>query len=205
MQRYRHFWFLLSLIALIALAPVTERMGIAAIAYEVLFTIVVLLALNATTDRRRHLASAAACAISWLILDWAAFLLGLPALRIPSGIILFCMLFVVLYNILMLLLYVRRTDLNVLSAAVAAYFLLGVAWAVSFEVIEAIIPGSFAGLDPTEWSEFLYFSLTTLTTLGYGDVTPANPIAGIWATLEAAAGVLYVAVLISRLVALVRD
>jgi hypothetical protein len=205
MQRYRYSWFLFSLIAMMIGAPLTERANIAAIAHQVLFTIVVLLALNATTDRRSHLGVAAVCAASWLALDWAGFLLELPGLQVPAGIAFFGLLFVVLYDILMLLLHVRQTDLNVLSAAIAAYLLLGVAWAASFDVIERVMPGSFAGLDSQQWSEFLYFSMTTLTTLGYGDVTPTNPIAGIWASLEAACGVLYIAVLISRLVALVRD
>ena len=45
----------------------------------------------------------------------------------------------------------------------------------------------------------------TLPTVGYRDITPANPSVGIWATLEAACGVLYIAVLISHLVARVHD
>jgi hypothetical protein len=204
MQRYRYSWFLSSLIALIVVAPMSDRANLGMIAHQVLFTAVALLALNTATERRgRHLL-AAACAVSWLIMDWSGFLFGLPLLHVPAGIVFFCLLFVVLYDILMLLRHVRRTDVNVLSAAVAAYLLLGVAWAVSFDVIERIIPGSFQGLDRQQWSEFLYFSLETLTTLGYGDITPANPIAGIWATLEAACGVLYVAVLVSHLVAQVR-
>ena len=54
------------------------------------------------------------------------------------------------------------------------------------------------------WTQFLYFSLTTLTTLGYGDITPINPFARIWATLEAVVGTLYVAILVARLVSLYR-
>ena len=48
------------------------------------------------------------------------------------------------------------------------------------------------------------FSLTTVTTLGYGDITPISPVARIWATLEAVTGVLYIAVLVARLVSLYR-
>jgi voltage-gated potassium channel len=203
MQRYRYFWFLLSLIAMLVLAPIAERVDIA-ITHQVLFTIVVLLALNTATDRRNHWAVAAVCAVSWLILDWSSYLFGWPLLRVPAGIVFFCLLFVVLYDILRLLLRVRQTDFNLLSAGVAAYLLLGVAWAASFDVIERVMPGSFHALDAQQWSEFLYFSMATLTTLGYGDITPANPIAGIWAALEATCGVLYLAVLISHLVSRVR-
>ena len=40
-----------------------------------------------------------------------------------------------------------------------------------------------------QWSDHLYFSMGTLTSVGYGDITPSNPLVGIWATLEAACGV----------------
>jgi hypothetical protein len=205
MQRYRYSWFLLGLVATITVGPIAERAPIGHIVHQILITIVVLLALNTATERRGRQIVVAVCAVSWLIMDWFDFLSGSARFHIPAGIAFFCLLFVVLYEILTLLLRVRETDLDALSAAVAAYFLLGVAWAVSFDVIETIFPGSFNGLDPVQWSAFLYFSMGTLTTVGYGDITPANPLVGIWATLEAACGVLYVAVLISHLVARVRD
>ena len=48
---------------------------------------------------------------------------------------------------------------------------------------------------------FLYFSLVTLTTLGYGDIVPISPPARIFAAMEAATGVLYIAITVARLVA----
>ena len=52
------------------------------------------------------------------------------------------------------------------------------------------------------WADMLYFSFATLTTLGYGDITLAYPEGRIFAVLEACTGVLYVAFLVARLVAL---
>ena len=94
-----------------------------------------------------------------------------------------------------------------LSGAAAVYILIAAAWAVSFRLIETMISGAFAPLSPDmehAWTQFLYFSLTTVTTLGYGDITPIGPIARIWATLEAVTDVLYVAVLVAGLVSLYR-
>jgi hypothetical protein len=205
MERYRYSWFLLGLIAMIVVAPIAERGAIADFVHQSLFTLVMCLALNTASKRGGRLIVAAVCAVSWLILSWSEFLFGLPGFRVPAGIAFFCLLSLVLYDILVLLLRVRQTDLDALSAAVAAYLLLAVAWAVSFDVIETIMPGSFDRLHAQPWPQFLYFSMGTLTTVGYGDITPAKPLVGIWATLEAACGVLYVAVLISHLVARVRD
>ncbi len=206
MQRYRYTWFLLSLIAMIVVAPMAQTAVIADVVHQILFTIVVLLALNTVSERGGRQIAAAVCAAGWLILSWAEFLFDARAVHIPANSALFCLFAVVMYNILKLLSRARETDANVLSAAIAAYFMLGVAWAVSFDIIERIAPGSFHGLDQgPRWPEFLYFSMGTLTTVGYGDITPTNPSVGIWATLEAACGVLYVAVLIAHLVARVRD
>jgi hypothetical protein len=205
MQRYRYTWFLLSLIAMITLAPITERGAIADVAHQILFTSIVLLALNAATERRGRQVAIAVCAVSWLIMDWFDFLAGSTRFRIPAGIAFFCLLFVMLYELLTQLLRVRQTDFDLLSAGVAAYFLLGVAWAASFDVIERLWPGSFRGLAAPQWSDHLYFSMGTLTSVGYGDITPSNSLVGIWATLEAACGVLYIAVLISLLVNRMRD
>ena len=77
-----------------------------------------------------------------------------------------------------------------------------------YALVEIVMPGSFAvkgGLSAniiTEWSTFNYFSFTTLTTLGYGDITPMTERAQSLAILEAITGVLFMALLISRLVGL---
>lgn len=90
-------------------------------------------------------------------------------------------------------------------ASVSLYLLLGFAWYSLYGVINTVNPGSFtdAGVPvpiKAPWSTFLYFSLVTLTTLGYGDVLPVKPAARMVAALEAAAGVLYVAITVARLV-----
>jgi voltage-gated potassium channel len=205
MQRYCYFWFLLGLIALLIVAPTMKQAVVADLVHQGLFTIVVLLALNTARKRGGRQVAVAVCALSWLILSWSELLLGMPELHMPAGGALFGLFVVVMYDILELLFRAQKTDGNVLSAAIAGYFMLGVAWAAWFDLIERIIPGSFRGLDQwPRWTEFLYFSMGTLPTVGYRDITPANPAVGMWATLEAACGVLYVAVLISHLVSQVQ-
>jgi hypothetical protein len=90
--------------------------------------------------------------------------------------------------------------------SVSLYFLLGMCWFAIYGVLSLLQPGSFALggvplVEPVPWSTLLYFSLTTLTTLGYGDIVAVKPAARMFATLEAAAGVLYVAITVARLVA----
>lgn len=95
-------------------------------------------------------------------------------------------------------------DLNKIVGSLCIYLLLVVAWAIVYDFLELLTPGSFAGLsantDLSRFDEFTYFSLVTITTLGYGDITPKNLVAGITAGLQATAGVFYTAVLVASLV-----
>jgi hypothetical protein len=92
-----------------------------------------------------------------------------------------------------------------LTTSVSLYFLLGMSWFAIYGVLNSVQPGSIAeaGIpitDVAHWSTFLYFSMVTLTTLGYGDLLAIRPAARMFAVLEAAAGVLYLAITVARLV-----
>ena len=92
-------------------------------------------------------------------------------------------------------------DADALAGAVFGYFLLVVVWALVFRALETWSPGSFdLSLSGDQFTELLYFSLVTITTLGYGDISPLTPFARIGAGLEAATGTLYIAILIARIV-----
>ena len=93
-----------------------------------------------------------------------------------------------------------------LYVSVSLYFLLGMGWYSLYTFLNAIQPGSFAEAGVVlagriAPSKILYFSLATLTTLGYGDIVAIRPAARMFATLEAASGVLYIAITVARLVA----
>ncbi len=91
--------------------------------------------------------------------------------------------------------------------AICVYLMIGLAWAKVYETLEAVVPGSFgfpAHTHPSTVSlaHFTYLSFVTLTTLGYGDITPTTAVARTLAWLEAVTGQLYLAITVARLVAL---
>jgi hypothetical protein len=100
----------------------------------------------------------------------------------------------------------RAGPVNVhrIQGAVAAYLLLGLGWALAYELVALLAAGAFSGtgLGGAERPSFVYFSFVTLTTVGYGDVTPVHPIARSLAVAEALTGQLYPAILLARLVSL---
>lgn len=93
---------------------------------------------------------------------------------------------------------------NRLIGAVSVYLLIGVGFGVVNMALEVFLPGSFKGLDPAgEGSvglDLIYYSFVTMTTLGYGDVTPIRPLAQATAYMGAVAGQFYIAVLVAGLV-----
>ena len=102
---------------------------------------------------------------------------------------------------LIMLMSAPAADADALAGAVFGYFLLVVVWALFFRALEIWSPGAFAfAADADPSTELLYFSLVTITTLGYGDISPVDPLARISAGLEAATGTLYIAILIARIV-----
>jgi hypothetical protein len=95
-------------------------------------------------------------------------------------------------------------DINRLVGAACIYLLSGTLWGIVYFLLSVVAPGSFEGISAENWSdqlnEFIYHSFVTLTTLGYGDVTPVLPVARSLCYLEAALGQLYLTVLVAALV-----
>ncbi len=97
-----------------------------------------------------------------------------------------------------------RVDVNRLTGAICVYMLMALSWAIVYTLTALYLDGAFDGLIGTEfdvvWPELIYFSFVTLTTLGYGDISPAVPLAKALAYLEAVVGQMYIAILIAGLV-----
>lgn len=92
-----------------------------------------------------------------------------------------------------------------LVGAVAAYLLVGLTWSYAYEFVYTALPDSFhidASQADDAYPPLLYFSFVTLSTVGYGDITPLSSAARALSNLESLVGVLYPAVLIGRLLSL---
>ena len=111
-------------------------------------------------------------------------------------------------NLLRFVLRASSVDAEVLCASISAYLMLGLIWTMAYWLVEELSPGAFAFNTTTGAKETMegfnafYFSFITLSTVGYGDITPVSKVARMLAAMEAMIGLLYVAVLIARLVGL---
>ena len=101
-------------------------------------------------------------------------------------------------------LFTGPIDANKIVGAICIYLLIGLVWTLSYLFIAQAIPGAFNGLQQAVWYEnfadVAYYSFVTLTTLGYGDISPVIPVARFLVYMEAIVGVFYMAILVASLI-----
>lgn len=94
---------------------------------------------------------------------------------------------------------------NKILGAICLYMLIGLTWAILFTMLELYVGHSFNGITPDQqWYEllptFVYFSFITLTTVGYGDISPSVPLGQFLVYFEALVSQFYMAILVASLV-----
>ncbi|GBE09073.1 MAG TPA: two pore domain potassium channel family protein [Gammaproteobacteria bacterium] len=101
-------------------------------------------------------------------------------------------------------LFTGTIDIHKIVGAVCIYLLLGLIWALMYLLIAEASPDAFNGLQQAPWydnfSQLSYYSFVTLTTLGYGDISPVSPIAQFLAYMEAIVGIFYTTILVASLI-----
>lgn len=112
-----------------------------------------------------------------------------------------------IFMILSVLMPQKRADIETIYGTISVYILIGLCWANVYQIVDFFNPGSFAFSNalvtrPFDWSDYLYYSFVTLTTLGYGDIVPLAPQARSCATIEAIFGVIFIAVMVSKTIGL---
>jgi len=99
-------------------------------------------------------------------------------------------------------------NMEVLCGSIAAYLMLGLMWTVAYWLVDQLTPGGAFSFNTNRGAQSMngftgfYFSFITVSTVGYGDITPVSRAARWLAAMEAMTGLLYVAVLIARLVSI---
>ena len=200
----RFFVLLVSIIFLFALRPFLKGFVSIDILTEIFFSIVLLSAIHAVSQKRSTFVVALLLAVPAFSLDWFGLILAAPSLAHVSRIMSALFTAYVLMVLLSFVLSQKEVTADVLTAAVCGYFFLGFMWAFVYLFLEAVQPGSFqfAQGQTEDAGQFLYFSFVTMTTLGYGDITPVATGSRSLAALSAVMGQLYLAVTIARLVGL---
>jgi len=207
-RRFSTVQLLIALALLFTCAPFVEEIKGGELILSILFSLVLLAGILAVADRKRVLVIALVLAAPAVGGRWINHFrpdLVPPAVFLVGGLIL--IIFVVAH-LLRFILRAPSVTTEVLCASISAYLMLGLMWTIAYWLVDQLTPGgafSFntnAGTRSMNGFNGFYFSFITLSTVGYGDITPVSRIARWLAAMEAMTGLLYVAVLIARLVSL---
>ena len=207
MKRQDNFFYLLVglLITLIA-APIAEQQyGPAGVALnELALSATLAVSLGSLRAEPRWFWLAGGLAAVGIVITVTTIFVPLQILKFISIIVILSFLGISTIITARHVLFVTPVDANKIVGAVCIYLLLGLIWAILFLLLHTLSPGSFRGLSAAplhlQLSEFISYSFVTLTTLGYGDVTPVQPVARTLAYMEAVFGQFYIAILIASLV-----
>ena len=205
-------YLVLMLLSLLILYPFLEGFTLGRIALDIMLTSVLLASLFAVSQKPQLLLTGGILAFITILSIWLERLTGNKIMGLMSLISGFFFFMYVTVVILWHLFQERRITIDEIAAAVSTYLLLGLAGSFLYGIIEILYPGSLhfiegplpiqAEATSPHFSQFIYYSFTTLTTLGYGDIYPAAPFARVASYLEAVFGQIYLTILVARLVGL---
>jgi hypothetical protein len=207
--RFRRFSTVQLLIALALFfiwVPFVEEIEGGGLIVSGLFSFVLLAGVVAVANRKRVLLIAIVLAIPAIAGRWINHFrpdLVPPAVFLVAGLILIAF---VVGNLLRFVLRAPSVNTEVLCGRISAYLMLRLMWTMAYWLVDQLtLGGAFcfntnAGPRSINGFNGFYFSFITLSTVGFGDITPVSRMARWLAAMEAMTGLLYVAVLIARLV-----
>jgi hypothetical protein len=200
----RRFLFLLILLlTLIVVVPFIGDYSGFRIVVDIFATGVFIAALYAISAKKRQLIFAFFFVVPTIATLWMDYFTSGNWTLVASGI---CGVLFFGFAIAIIVNFIRSQNevtTEMIFAAVVVYLLMAILWADLYRLLETLSPGSFempTGEIQNDRILFLYFSLVTISTLGYGDMTPLTDRAAGLASAEAITGQIYLVVLVAWLV-----
>lgn len=142
--------------------------------------------------------------VCWLVVAVGRQLMGIKQIDVVMLLLTFTFFLGTFASIFRQILMTGSIDTNKVIGSLALFLLLGLMWAILYLLILEFSPDAFTGMTQLPWgdnfSNAAYFSFVTLTTLGYGDISPVSPVAQVVVYLEAIVGVFYMAIVVASLV-----
>ncbi|MGH7251832.1 MAG: ion channel [Nitrospiraceae bacterium] len=199
--------FLILLILLVFVAqPLGDLALVGRFGIGLLFSFLLVSGVAAVAQSRAMLTLTTGVVLLALLAIWMEHVAPRPALSVLHAASVLVCLGLLAWVVLRRVFQAGPITMDRVQGSVAVYLLLGLMWTFAYTLValhdpdafQPAIPATTGALQP----KLVYFSFVTLTTTGYGDFTPVNPIARALSNLESLVGQLYPVVLIARLVAM---
>lgn len=186
-------------------SPFLETYPSLAIVAHFLLSVALCFSVYAVQKQQNQRSIAMVLLLPILILYWLGIYEVIPFSSLAAYILLAVFFMLLIHSFATQLIKTDGITVNELFVMLCLYLIIGMFWGTLYALLYDLIPGSYAGalLDSDtgiKLNVFNYFSLVTLTTLGYGDITPQTPGAGALCQMEAIMGQFYIAVVVAWLV-----
>ncbi|MEM6966316.1 MAG: ion channel [Bacteroidota bacterium] len=192
-----YLYFLFSLVLMLVLPPLAPRMYGGLLLMNLTYGLVLVMSVIYAGNTRRDFLGLGIMAATMYLL----FLYERQNLYFSIASATFTLIFfgVILVKILRYILF-NPIGVNEIYACITGYMILGVLGAPLFFIIDKTANAAFRIDHQPEFYDFIYFSFITLTSVGYGDISPVNPIAMSATILLSIAGQLYLTILIAIII-----
>jgi Ca2+/Na+ antiporter len=199
----RFLGLLIFIIAMLIVGPLFEEFVKIRILMDILWSAIFVSAIYAVSQKKHHILIGVMLALPMLASVWAKYFVQYKALIAVGSL---CGAAFFLFAIIQMLIFIyshKEVTRDLIIGAAVVYLFMALMWTFIFVAVETLHPGSFnipEGQNIEASRQFVYYSFVTLTTLGYGDITPATSMARSLCILEAVIGQLYLVVQVAWLV-----
>ena len=199
----RFLYLLVMILSLFLISPLVDEFISIRLLLDIFWTAIFLSAIYAVSQKKHHLVIGVLLALPMLSSIWSSYLLQHTGLRVFGYLCGAAFFAFIIFQILIFIFNQERVSKDLIMGAALVYLLMGLGWTFIIAIVELLHPGSYAmaqveGVRLTQ--HFLYYSFVTMTTLGYGDITPVTRLARSLCILEAVIGQLYLVVSVAWLV-----
>lgn len=212
LRKWRFLFLLSALVIGLVFEPVVLGLRDQGWVFDLFYSIIVLVAMGALTVHKRSRLFVLSLGVVTLLTTWIAHALGghlMIGTRLVSEMFNVFFLSYSVFAVVRVVIREKTVTLDSVFGAMAGYLLLGLAWSNVYMILYTISPDAFdygptllpyATTVGTRMSLFTYYSFVTLSTLGFGDMTPVTHAARTLSWVEAVSGQFYIAVLVAGIV-----
>ena len=204
----KFFYLFLCQVLLLALFPYLEKPGLPMVFFRLLGVAALISGVYAVSEKRAQWIAALVLVVPAGVLNTVVAFRPDPRLAVPTVILTILFLVFTLVSLLRAVVRAEQVTRDTIYGAISIYLLMAIAWAAAYWLLLTLQPDAIV-MDATrhphhtmDWSDCVFYSFVTLTSLGYGDILPMTPQARSLSMLEAVSGIMYIATLIARLVGL---
>jgi len=211
-HEFRFLILLLSLFAAILVPPYFTDMAIISYVWRVIFSAVLVFALLSVTGSGKNLMFIGLLLVPTFVTTWLSEYTEEALYIYLDNLTTIIYLVVVAWFFVRFIFLARLVTLNVIYASMCLYLILALIWAAIYANLHIYYEDAFhfgvpwletmANHRDSHMGIFTYYSFVTLSTLGYGDISPVNRVAQAWVSVEAMIGQFYIAIAMARLVSM---